>query len=58
MSKIDDITGCIPAVNKSIEPEIQAHLDDLTKPPGSLGRLEEIAMKYCLIVGTSQASQA
>jgi nicotinate-nucleotide--dimethylbenzimidazole phosphoribosyltransferase len=30
---------------------VQAHLDDLTKPRGSLGRLEEIALKYCLATG-------
>ncbi|MFW6151548.1 MAG: nicotinate-nucleotide--dimethylbenzimidazole phosphoribosyltransferase [Verrucomicrobiota bacterium] len=35
---------------------IQAHLDDLTKPPGSLGRLEEIAMQYCLIRQTTSPS--
>ncbi len=36
----------------SLREEIQAHLDDLTKPPGSLGRLEEIAMQYCLARGS------
>jgi len=38
----------IQSVDTSLKPDIQAHLDDLTKPPGSLGRLEEIAMQYCL----------
>lgn len=28
--------------------KISAHLDDLTKPMGSLGRLEEFALQYCL----------
>ncbi len=43
---------------KSIEPPesgdlhlIQAHLDNLTKPRGSLGRLEEFAARYCCITG-------
>jgi len=29
----------------------QAHLDNLTKPPGSLGRLEEIALRLALVRG-------
>ncbi len=56
MSKIDEVVASISGVDKSIEPEIQAHLDDLTKPPGSLGRLEEIAMKCCLISGKPKLS--
>ena len=31
--------------------EAQRHLDDLTKPPGSLGRLEEIAVRLAAISG-------
>jgi len=31
--------------------EAQRHLDDLTKPPGSLGRLEEIALRLAAISG-------
>lgn len=31
---------------------VLAHLDDLTKPRGSLGRLEAFAAKFCLIRGT------
>ncbi|MEO1088315.1 MAG: nicotinate-nucleotide--dimethylbenzimidazole phosphoribosyltransferase, partial [Acidobacteriota bacterium] len=33
-------------------PEIEAHLDRLTKPPGSLGRLERLAARLCHILGT------
>jgi nicotinate-nucleotide--dimethylbenzimidazole phosphoribosyltransferase len=29
--------------------DIQAHLDNLTKPPGSLGRLEQVAARLCAI---------
>ena len=32
--------------------EIQAHLDGLTKPPGSLGRLEDLAARLCLVQAT------
>ena len=39
----------IAPINMKLEKEIQKKLDNLTKPVGSLGRLEEIAKKYCLI---------
>jgi len=35
---------------------IQVQLDSLTKPQGSLGRLEELAKKYCLITGKHKPS--
>lgn len=35
-----------------METEIRAHLDNLTKPAGSLGTLEDLAASYCLINGT------
>jgi len=41
-------------LDRSFEGEIRAHLDSLTKPPGSLGYLEELAVRYCLITGTSR----
>ena len=30
---------------------VRRHLDDLTKPPGSLGRLEDVALRLALILG-------
>jgi nicotinate-nucleotide--dimethylbenzimidazole phosphoribosyltransferase len=33
------------------DPAAQAHLDSLTKPPGSLGRLEEIALRLAWVRG-------
>lgn len=54
MQKLDDVIAEIKHPDTQIEPEVQAHLDDLTKPRGSLGRLEEIALRYCLIHGTTQ----
>ncbi|MDA8163115.1 MAG: nicotinate-nucleotide--dimethylbenzimidazole phosphoribosyltransferase [Desulfobacteraceae bacterium] len=47
--RLKKIIDSIRPVDLGLEPEIQAHLDDLTKPKGSLGRLEEIAKTYCLI---------
>lgn len=54
MNKHERTIASIRPLDKSLEPKVQAHLDDLTKPQGSLGRLEELAMRYCLIQGTHQ----
>ena len=40
-----------PAKNARLAEQIRARLDRLTKPPGSLGRLEEIALRYGLARG-------
>jgi nicotinate-nucleotide--dimethylbenzimidazole phosphoribosyltransferase len=45
---LDFILPIHPTANARLEDEIRAHLNDLTKPPGSLGRLEEFALQYCL----------
>ncbi len=37
-----------PISNPDLQEKIKNHLDDLTKPPGSLGLLEEIVVRYCL----------
>ncbi len=42
----------IKPVSRSLSVSAQAHLDDLTKPQGSLGRLEEIALNYVLATGS------
>ena len=39
-----------------LRPEIQAKIDNLNKPKGSLGRLEELAMQVCLIQQTLSPS--
>lgn len=46
------IVDSILPVSRDLESEIQAHLDDLTKPRGSLGRLEACAMRYALARGS------
>ncbi len=47
--RLKKLVDKIIPVDSGLAPEIQAHLDNLTKPKGSLGRLEELAMRYALI---------
>jgi len=54
MTKFTQVLGQIRPVDTSLAPAVQAHLDNLTKPRGSLGRLEEIARRYCLARGSAQ----
>ena len=52
-----DFISKIQAVsNAELEKKVIEHLNDLTKPQGSLGRLEEFALQYCLCRGTAGAS--
>jgi len=46
------LMGSISPVDSSLSGEAQAHLDDLTKPQGSLGRLEEVALRFVLASGS------
>lgn len=50
--QLQSVLGSIEPVDNSLRNDVQAHLDDLTKPKGSLGRLEEVAMKYALATGS------
>ena len=36
-------------VDRSLQGAIQEKIDNLNKPKGSLGRLEELAMQVCLV---------
>ena len=53
MERLRSILDTITPVDRSLESKIRAHLDNLTKPPGSLGFLEDLAVSYCLITGTT-----
>ena len=46
----------IQATDKSLQAAIQDKIDNLNKPKGSLGRLEELAMQICLIQQTLDPS--
>jgi nicotinate-nucleotide--dimethylbenzimidazole phosphoribosyltransferase len=52
VERLKPILEAITPVDRSLEPAIRAHLDNLTKPPGSLGELEDLATRYCLMRGT------
>ena len=46
----------VPAfANRALEKEVVDRLNNLTKPIGSLGRLEEFVLRYCLCRGTASA---
>ena len=46
----------INSPDESLRPAIQEKIDNLNKPKGSLGRLEELAMQVCLIQQTLSPS--
>jgi nicotinate-nucleotide--dimethylbenzimidazole phosphoribosyltransferase len=51
MEKIKEIISKIKPIDKRVMAKARERLDDLTKPPGSLGRLEEIAERISGIRG-------
>lgn len=51
MTTLDDTIRAIAPVELDPDGAIQQLLDNKTKPPGSLGRLEELAIRYCSIRG-------
>ena len=54
MGKLQEAIKNIKPVDVSRTHMVQTQLDSLTKPQGSLGRLEELAKKYCLITGKNK----
>ncbi len=52
MSILNETIKSIVPINYELKNKIQTHLNQLTKPIGSLGKLEDMAMHYCLISNT------
>ncbi|WP_027409794.1 nicotinate-nucleotide--dimethylbenzimidazole phosphoribosyltransferase [Anoxybacillus tepidamans] len=42
----------IPALNEQVGREVEHHVNQLTKPPGSLGRLEQIVIELAKMTGS------
>ncbi|MCF8034380.1 MAG: nicotinate-nucleotide--dimethylbenzimidazole phosphoribosyltransferase [Desulfarculaceae bacterium] len=57
MSSVREIIKRIKPLDPSAGPRAQEHLDDLTKPRGSLGRLEELARRLAEIYGSAELEQ-
>lgn len=51
MEKLHQVLKQIRPLDVTLTSRIQTRLNNLTKPPSSLGRLEEIALRYALISG-------
>ena len=49
--ELRQVIGSISPLDRGLEQEVQDHLDHLTKPKGSLGRLEELALRMALLQG-------
>lgn len=56
-TQLEAVLAAITPLDRTLTPAGQAHLDNLTKPQGSLGRLEELALQLYLVQG-GQAPQA
>ena len=48
---LNDVLARIPSLDRTLLTKAQERLDRLTKPVGSLGRLEELAAQYVMITG-------
>lgn len=57
MQRIDDLIQAVKEPDYSIAEKAQARLDNLTKPLGALGQLEELAKKLCVLRGTLELAQ-
>src|SRR5512146_2599954 len=51
---LEEVRSAIVPPDRSVYRQAQVRLDRLTKPPGSLGRLEELAADYAASVGRVQ----
>ena len=50
--KLEDVLEKIVPVDTTFADEARARQDQLTKPPGSLGRLEDLGVRLAAIQGT------
>lgn len=53
---LQDVCDRIQPLDQNLQVKAQARLDQLTKPLGSLGRLEEVAVRYVMITGELKPS--
>lgn len=53
---LDFVAEIKSIADDDLKNKVIAHIDDLTKPFGSLGRLEEFALQYCLCRGNADVS--
>ncbi|WP_026674990.1 nicotinate-nucleotide--dimethylbenzimidazole phosphoribosyltransferase [Alkalihalobacterium bogoriense] len=51
MEKLDEIIQAIEPLNKSVMEKVANHIDNLTKPVGSLGKIEQLAIQLSGITG-------
>jgi len=56
MKRIIEVTGNIRPLDEAAQRAAREHQNQLTKPPGSLGRLEELAVKIAGITGNARPS--
>lgn len=49
---MNNLLASIQPVNHALRAKVEERLADLAHPPGSLGQLEEIAARICMITGT------
>ena len=54
---IDLVLSALRLPNEDIRTRARTKLDSLTKPVGSLGRIEDVAMHYLGIIGKVAASR-
>jgi nicotinate-nucleotide--dimethylbenzimidazole phosphoribosyltransferase len=52
MNLIEQTLAAVRPVDRDKAPALREHLDSLTKPRGSLGRLEDLAVQYALAANT------
>lgn len=50
-ARIDDLCSAVCAPRGAVPAAVRARLDSLTKPRGSLGRIEELALQIALVLG-------